>query len=306
MKNIINYYYNLNAIDLRNIGNDYIFKADNKTYLFCRLDRDFHAKSFFQLMNELSKIKYFHTLIYNKDKIFYTFDGRNNYVLLRVNFNFNRYISIEDILRLNLYSNNLSLSKINNNFNWTRLWKEKIDYLEYYINTKDNINDKIKCIFYYFIGISENSIKYIEKAFESVNSKIEGNLSLTHKRINHKYTLYEFYNPLNVVVDHTVRDISEYLKSIFIDNIYSQKKIDDIIYKLNLSEFGYKLLYGRVAFPTFFFDLIDRYEEIKFDEKDIISVYDRAEEYEKFVLMVYLSIKNIKNVNILNISWIGK
>ena len=78
------------------------------------------------------------------------------------------------------------------------------------------------------------------------------------------------------------------------------------IYKLNLSEFGYKLLYGRVAFPTFFFDLIDRYEEIKFDEKDIISVYDRAEEYEKIVLMVYLSIKNIKNVNILNIGWIGK
>lgn len=303
MKNIINYYYNFDITELRNINNDYVFKNNGKSYLFCRIDDEFNYRDFELLLSEINKFKVFHTVVANRNNMLYTFDGINRYIMFKLNFVGNRYISIDDVVVLQQII--VTSTKLNTNFDWLNLWKHKVDYLEYYMNTKDNINDEIKCIFYYFIGISENSIKYIEHILELRKNSID-KLSICHKRLNTKYTLYDFYNPINIVIDHASRDIAEYLKSMFINKDYNSKKIIDLISKINLSNFGYDLLLGRIAFPTFFFDLIDRQETLQFSESEILGIYDRASEYEQFIFMVFNIIKNTKKINIPSIGWLAK
>ena len=51
------------------------------------------------------------------------------------------------------------------------------------------------------------------------------NLSISHRRIHKKDTLFDLYNPINFIIDVKVRDICEYYKTCFLDN---QNIIDDI------------------------------------------------------------------------------
>ena len=63
----------------------------------------------------------------------------------------------------------------------------------------------------YYLGISENAIFYLKK----VVSNYEGNVSVCvcHKRIGVNSTLFDLYNPLNLIIDTRVRDIAEYFKN---------------------------------------------------------------------------------------------
>ena len=40
MKNVINYYYNFDIINLRKYNNNFIFEFNNKTYLFYYVEED--------------------------------------------------------------------------------------------------------------------------------------------------------------------------------------------------------------------------------------------------------------------------
>lgn len=305
MKNIINYYYNLDCTELRMIGKNYLFKYDNDFFLFCDLSQT-NVDDLLSLLRQVQSIPYIHTAIYNKNKQIITSDGINNYILFKININQNRYIQMNDVLHLYFDGSVFLTSKYNNNFNWVNLWSEKVDYLEYYINLKDNIDDEIKCIFNYFIGLSENAISYMKKIFETTKHTENDKLSIVHKRLSYKYTLYDLYNPLNFVVDHISRDISEYIKSLFWDRNYNSNIIDAVIKQSNLSEFGYKILFGRMIFPTFFFDLLDKYELNQFSSREMLNIFDRTKEYEEYILLIYNSIKKTRNINIPRINWLGK
>ena len=174
------------------------------------------------------------------------------------------------------------------------------------MDTKDNIDDNIKSIFNYFIGLGENAINYIKKTFEDERATESDNLTLCHNRITTNYTLYDLYNPLNIIVDHMSRDVAEYLKSLFYTRKYNIHKIEYIIKKANLSNFGSRLLLGRIIFPTFFFDLLDDCEINNFSSDEIIDVYNRTSEYEKFIFMVYSTITNNKKNAIPNVYWLNK
>ena len=65
-----------------------------------------------------------------------------------------------------------------------------------------------------------------------------------------------------------------------------------------------ELLFGRLLFPTFFFDMFDKYEDNKLDNKKLISIYNKTTEYEAFLHNVYLIIK--KRNNIISVPWLNK
>ena len=90
MKNIINYYYNFDITELRNINNDYVFKNNGKSYLFCRIDNEFNYREFELLLSEINKFKVFHTVVANRNNMLYTFDGINRYIMFKLNFVGNR------------------------------------------------------------------------------------------------------------------------------------------------------------------------------------------------------------------------
>lgn len=306
MRNVINYYYNFDIYNLRKIKDNYFLNFKNNLYLFWKVDYKIDISYVQELLKSIQFIPEFHTIILNRDNQILTFDGNDYYVLLKINIKYNKIVSIDDLLKLN--SVNVLSKQIGkfSKFNWIELWSKKIDYLEYYMDTKDNIDDNIKSIFNYFIGLGENAINYIKKTFEDERATESDNLTLCHNRITINYTLYDLYNPLNIIVDHISRDVAEYLKSLFYTRKYNLHKIEYIIKKANLSNFGSRLLLGRIIFPTFFFDLLDDYEINNFSSDEIIDVYNRTSEYEKFIFMVYSTITNNKKNAIPNVYWLNK
>ena len=51
-----------------------------------------------------------------------------------------------------------------------------------------------------------------------------GQVSVSHKRIGKNSTLYDLYNPLNLIIDYKARDAAEYFKDLFIqkENIFEE------------------------------------------------------------------------------------
>ena len=77
-----------------------------------------------------------------------------------------------------------------------------------------------------------------------------------------------FNNPLNIIVDYRSRDISEYLKYVFFAKDYDYIKIKKFLMELKLNEFELQLVYGRMLFPTFYFDV---YDDVLLQKKRIMN-----------------------------------
>ena len=106
------------------------------------------------------------------------------------------------------------------------------------------------------------------------------------------------------MLDYSVRDIAEYIKSMFYSDKIDYIEIENLVNKNILSEMEYKLLFGRLLFPTFFFDMFDKYEDNKLDNKKLISIYNKTTEYEEFLHNICLIIK--KRNNIISVPWLNK
>jgi hypothetical protein len=292
MKSLIEYYYNIYISEIRFIDGKYHFIHNDTEYIFERINEDeVEAKlDFIQYIQ--SKNKYFHTIIRNKKNETLTFDGENHNVLLKVNLKNNRIINLNDILQCTR-----SITEEFSTNKWKKLWEEKIDNFEYYINYIQDKREEDNEFYDYFIGLGEAAISYIELLDERKINNMDHQV-ITHNRINTKYTLYDLYNPFNIVVDHYTRDIAEYLKSSFFNK--EKMNIENIIKNLNLSEYASILLISRLLFPTFFFDIYELNSKEKvIKRKELINQMNR---YESFVYNIILEIK--KRTNVPTVKWL--
>lgn len=292
MKNIIEYFYNLKIDTLHKNRNRYEFEINKNRYylvLACRYEKELE-----QIENLIKDNKNFDQIIRNINSKLMTNINGKNYLLLEKS---NKKTSIEDEL-LNYYKVLLPSQLYFNidRTDWVYLWSEKIDYIEYqkihlkgeYPLLEESIN--------YFIGMAENAIMYVRNCFKE-DSNLD-DLVLSHKRIISK----EFNSPINLIVDHRSRDISEYLKYLFFTNDYDYIKINQYLQKLNLNSYMYKLLYGRMLFPTFYFDKYDDIVNKNKSEKEILAILKKVEAYEDFLKNIYLIIN--QNTAIKKVDWL--
>lgn len=304
MKNVIKYYFNLDIDNIRLINDDYFFLYDGVEYILSRVDVDnYDMNNVFKLnLLLLNYNNLFHQIILNKDNMITTIVGHDHYVLLKININRNKQIGMTDILDFMIpikVDNNL-LSKVNQ-FDWVNLWKSKIDYFEYYTNSSDDKNIYLNELINYYIGLGENAISYVEDTLSKFNVS---DLVVSHRRIDSNYTLLDLYNPLNITIDHITRDVSEYFKSLFIDKKYNLNDLERYFNMFNFNEAEYRLLFGRMLFPSFFFDSYELYVKDKLEEKKLLDIVNRIEEYEKFLKKIYLLIS--KMYYIPEIKWLKK
>lgn len=104
--------------------------------------------------------------------------------------------------------------------NWTKLWTNKIDYIEYQILHIESKYKLLRNSIWYYIGLGENGVQYIKDNDLTKNTSTE--YVISHRRIN---DFNELSNPLNIIVDHKSRDVSEYLKYLFIKKEYDYEEI---------------------------------------------------------------------------------
>ena len=290
VENILKYYYEI-IVEKDKIDNQGYFSYNN--HLFCLYE-------YKRNINEIEALAYLNNIMLSKkisinkiiNNIFnqaITFHNNKNYVLIMINYDVLDKANIKFIPALK--DKKIDILKRND---WGKLWSNKIDYIEYQLKHFKNSYPIINSSVNYYIGMAENAISY----FNMLNLS---NVSLyfNHRRIDFN----NLYNPLELVIDYKVRDISEYIKYSFFSGI-SIYDIKRYLNNLNLEDIDYLLLYVRLLYPSFYFDL---YEEIINDnkeEKEINKIIDKHNEYEELLYEVYLIIK--RKINLLGIDWINK
>lgn len=304
MKNFITYYYNFYIYDIHYLNGNYYFNYNKDKYMFKKIN--YEIENSIDEIYEINKIiinnnHYYHEIITNKEKSLITYFENQPYVMLKLSNVSKLPISIFDIKGNDYISlSNQKYHKLNK-FNWVNYWENKVDYFEEYIENNKKKYSELLASFNYYVGFAENAIMYVNNALIKENKTSDDELVISHRRFNKKMTLMDFYDPTNLIIDHKVRDIAEYLKFLFVNNDYDIILISDYIQRTQLSILGVHLLIGRLLFPSFYFDCLE--EVILTNNFEMIYILnDRKDEYRKFIDSIINCLKSRYEIS--QIDWI--
>lgn len=302
MKNIINYFYNLNITELTNKDNIYSFYDNDELYHFYIYNNSIKNLDLTKDIDDsLKKDTLIHEIIINKDNSIITYYNNIPYILCKINININKPITLGEI-------NYLSSKVISTNskityHSWQDLWSIKMDYLEKVINENGKKYPIIVDSFNYFVGMAENAISYYNNLS---NKEVDNNsLVISHRIININDTVYAIYDPVNIIIDHKARDIAEYIKySFFSDNTNIFKELN-IYFKYNYyTKDDVVMLLARVLYPSFYFNM---YEDIMInskEEKIITNITSKLDKYELYLARVFKYFNNFYNLPVPE--WLNK
>lgn len=301
MKNVINYYYNMNVIYIYKINELFYFNYNNNDYFFMIFDRKVEdIQNVYQIYIEVKKRKIVtNDIILNKDNKIITFIENVPYILIKDNTKGNR-ITLNDIIYMQNNTYNIFLNKKNKN-NWIKLWEEKIDYYENQINSISKFNNYLNDNIDFYIGLGENAISYLK-----YNNVIINGLYLSHRRINIDKNSFDFYNPINYVIDNKVRDFAEYTKSLFFNSNFDFNKFVIYLDYMNYNRYDYIFLIARLLFPTYYFDMLDSIISNNLDNITISVIVNKTDSYLFFIKKIMLYIVYQKGISIPFIEWIIK
>jgi len=300
MKNAINYYYNLNPSDIHQINKIYKFEISDASYVMYPCYRNYEeVKEIYELHIFLLKTGYYcHHIILNFKNEITTLINGISYILLRTYIK-NRTIRFQDlILFKNIKIDNKEYIKIKRSC-WYKLWMEKIDYIEYQISQFGKKYPIIRESSDYYIGIVENCISLLANINEG-----KSGVTISHNRITKEYTLFELYNPINFIIDHRIRDISEYFKSILLSESNIVNQIKKYIFSSNLSEYEIFLLFVRILYPSHYLDICEMIIDGKKNEKEALIIVNNVTLYENKIKEIYNELKNI--IKLPEIEWLTK
>ena len=305
MKNVLSYYYDLHPDTISYMDDKYFFEYSNSNYVLERLKRPEGDIEYLYDINKqmIKKDILVHEIKLNKENNIITYVNGNSYVLMELYVNLNARINLSDVCYINNNSISITCDKALNRSDWTSLWEAKNDYFEIQIGEIGKKYPNLCNYANYYIGLAENAILYIKEA-----SKLEDItlMSMCHKRIRLNDNLYELYNPLRYICDFRVRDVCEYIKSTFFNGENAYFKVLEYFQNNYLSYKEALLFYGRLLYPSYFFDLYDEIVNNDLKENLIDKVITKADEYEVFLTNVYLFLTKLYGKYIPEVEWIIK
>lgn len=303
MKNNIMYYYNLRIDNITQNNNNYYFTINNDNYCFTIYTRDIKESNEIYKLNKymLSSNILVHEIIPNKDNYVVTIINNIPYILYKIYINKNKKLTINELTYLSNYT--YQVDKILTRNNWNILWSNKIDYFEYQINQMGKKYPILVDTFAYFTGLAENAISYVKYTTLETQIETSDNPVISHRKINN--TIESLYNPLNIILDHKSRDIAEYIKLSFLNkntNIYQE--LDSYFSNNYYSEYGLRLLYARIIYPSFYFDMYEQIIQGLRKESDLLNIVSLLDDYELYLKEMYYYLKKYHNIP--EIDWITK
>ena len=292
---VIQYYYDLYPQHIDKEGDRYFFSINGINYSF---EQQIRSEEELNVIHQINKnTNLYNQILVNKFNKLISNYGSHNYLLIKIEKPV-RNLKIEDILNTVRLIHNKNNSVLLRN-NWGMLWKKKIDNIEYQQGHIVNKYPLIDKSLGYYIGMSESAISY----FEDIE-KSGVNYYVSHIRIRSDLTTLDFYNPQNIIIDNRARDIAGYLKSMFLTDNYSYNTISQILELSALNDLELKLLFCRLNYPSFYFDIYDQMINNLNVIGDLNSIIERNNEYKEFLKNIYLMIR--KKINIKSIEWISK
>ena len=266
-----------------------MFDYNGDTYFFSPLYRT--EREIYEIFRIVANNQEYDQIVENIYKHLVTVVYQKKYILTKKSrVKKNVFMHLIDNHYINI--NNLEID----HSNWVYLWEKKIDNIEYQMSHIENKYPLLNSSIDYYIGMAENAILYIK-------TSLGISQNINKKTISHIRFLDDNYNnPQNIVIDYKSRDIAEYLKYAFFKEKYSYDEINLLLNKIYLDEIAIRLIYGRLLFPTFYFDLYDKIINNQADEKEILRVINKNVEYEDYLENIYNLLNSKKKIP--KITWI--
>lgn len=301
MNNYIDYYYNLYPNTIEKVGRNYRFFLNNEKYYIIMYERNLEEMDTLVKLNKemIERGSLVHEIVLTKDGKAVFLCDNNSYALLRVYINENIPIKIEDIFYMLDYNDTIKPNNIIGRMNWANLWSSKVDYFEYHIGHLIKKYPYIYKTIDYYLGLAENAISYVK------DIKMPASLiSICHRRIGVTSTLFDLYNPFNLVIDYKVRDVAEYIKSVFfygenscVEGVVNSENmivdkcniiLESIFKKYIFDNEALKLLFARLLFPSYYFDLYENVIDNSLNENVISCIIKKSSAYEEFLKIILL------------------
>lgn len=304
MKETLEYYYGLDIENIEELDGKYHIKQENQDYFFVFYNRGIEElEDIINVSNEMVKKGInVHKIFINRNNSFLTKVGEYNYILFAVS-NLNEEYDIFDMVKISekLVLNNNKSNLYRNN--WGTLWSEKIDYFEYQVRELSIEKAVVKNSFSYYVGMAENAISYVN----NTNMKYGGDayrIVLSHRRVFYPNYKLNYLNPLSFVFDLEVRDIAEYLKAMFFkkDISFCLDELSSYLKIRHLSLYEYQMLYARLLYPTYYFDVYESVMNKNGDEEELVNIIKKCDSYEEFLKKAYLEISKYAKID--KIEWI--
>ena len=299
MKINLIYYYNIYIDEIKKINTSFYFDYNNKNFIIEEYKNDIlDCEAIYKLNQEMYSrgAKVYKIIITKANSIIFNYDEKN-YILMELPNIKNRLITYEDILKFRYITSNSEIIKSLDKSNWSTFWEKKIDFYEYYFKDIEGKYNLLKESINYYIGLGENAISYYnDNIIEQQSEK-----QVCHRRIGPNTDLYDFYNPLNIIIDYKERDIGEYLKEYVMSENFSQENINEMLSKLNLDRNSAIRIVARVLFPTYYFDMYDKITQDNKEEKAINSIIEKRKNIEFLIKTMFLEYRSL---NIPYINWL--
>lgn len=292
MEKYLQYYYNISGINIYDNDNSYKFELGNDKYIFFPYCGDIkYLNEVFDFNNDIIRqgVACNH-IVLTKDNMLFVVANNKNYVLIKYKKEYERKITLNDILNFKYYVHD---NKFNCS-NWKNLWETKINYFEYQLNQFGYKHPILRESFGYYSG-------YVELAIQLLNGLKVDNTYLAHRRIKKDYTLYNLFDPFNLIIDNRVRDIAEYYKSIMFEE-YSFDNLVKNIAVIGFNDYEYQLFFVRMLYPTFYFDRYEKIMNNSLNDEMIKPIIKKTLQYEQYIKKLYNYIKTVSSLPI--IEWL--
>lgn len=293
MKNAIYNYYNILVDELNKSDNNYFFYFNDELFLFYLVLNDVKlVENIYRYIIE-NNIESFNILP-NKDGNLFSEIDNKKYALLRVN----------GILKYEFKFDEFKFYPIDEDgIDWGTLWGERLDYYEVQIRELGIKYQTVLNSFGMFSGLAENAILYFNMTLEKFGD-LKKEVGIVHNRVKYPCYLIDYYNPLNYVIDYNVRDISEYIKSYVISDDFDVNNVIALISRMNLNDLMFNLLYARLLYPTFYFDVFDKIILEDGKDNDIVFVLNKLNNYLEMLKSVYNGFNS--KYDMFRIEWLNK
>ncbi|WP_226035887.1 hypothetical protein [Aquibacillus saliphilus] len=149
---------------------------------------------------------------------------------------------------------------------WKGLWAKKIaDFEHMYTNYYDERPvSRYRRLFIdtfpYLVGLSENAIQFLQEAETDGRFHTIDRPAITFQRYHYQLQQQIIWSH-DLVHDHPVRDLAEYIRPILLEEDKPFTKVETFLKEYesvqSLSIFSWRLLYARLLFPIHLFDFLE-------------------------------------------------
>lgn len=299
MRNLISYYYQLEPSNIHQSKTYYIFEIKNEKYRLEEASPIAIEKVYAFMLELMERGIYTHQIVKTVTNEYTIFFNQKSYVLLKYYVDEKEKVTFPILEEFQRQIQSIPFSNSVQNKGWGELWSEKIDYFEYQMSQFGVKYPIIRESFSYYVGLAEVGISLFNTYFDAEKDTI-----LSHKRIKYDSTLYDLYNPLNLIEDMRVRDTAEYFKSLYMEKKDIFEEITVYLRNTSLSNYDRIFFFIRMLFPSFYFDSFEVIMETQGEDEPLREIVEKSKDYHLLLKQIYNELESYMRIPY--ISWLKK